>query len=54
MDLEAAKIEELTGVSRNSMNYILKALRKRLTEYCEVSRPFLASLRWMKHTYIYA
>ena len=40
MDLEATKIAELTGVSRNSVNRILKALRKRLAEYCESQSPF--------------
>jgi transposase len=40
MDLEATKIAELTGVSRNSVNRILKALRKRMAEYCESQSPF--------------
>jgi len=40
MDLEATKIAELTGVSRNSVNRILKALRKRLAEHCESQSPF--------------
>jgi transposase len=33
--LEATIIAELPGVSRNSVNRILKTLRKRLAEYCE-------------------
>ncbi|HQP30640.1 MAG TPA: IS1595 family transposase [Deltaproteobacteria bacterium] len=40
MDLEATKIAELTGISRNSVNRILKALRKRLAEQCESQSPF--------------
>lgn len=40
MDLEATKIAGLTGVSRNSVNRILKALRKRLVEYCVSQLPF--------------
>jgi transposase len=35
MDLEAIKIAELTGISRNSLNKILSALRRRLAEICE-------------------
>lgn len=40
MDLEASKIAELTGVSRNSVNKILKALRLRLAECCRDESPF--------------
>jgi transposase len=40
MDLEASKIAELTGVSRNSVNKILKALRIRLVECCMDESPF--------------
>jgi len=40
MDLEATKIAELSGVSRNSVNRILKALRKRMAEQCERESPF--------------
>ncbi len=40
MDIEATKIAELSGVSRNSVNRILKGLRKRLAEYCESQSPF--------------
>src|SRR5512136_279214 len=39
-DLEATKIAELRGVSRNRGNRILQALRKRLAEYCESQSPF--------------
>jgi transposase len=39
MDLEASKIAELTGVSRNSVNKILKALRMRLAECCVGESP---------------
>jgi transposase len=41
MDLEASKIAELTGVSRNSVNKILKALRTRLAECCTIESPFI-------------
>jgi transposase len=40
MDLEASKIADLTGVSRNSVNKILKALRMRLAECCVGEAPF--------------
>ncbi|HNY66260.1 MAG TPA: IS1595 family transposase [Deltaproteobacteria bacterium] len=40
MDLEASKIAELTGVSRNSVNKILKALRMRLVDCCVGESPF--------------
>jgi len=40
MDLEATKIAELTGVSRNSVNRIMMALRKRMAEQCESESPF--------------
>jgi len=40
MDLEATKIADLTGVSRNSVNRILKVLRKRMAEQCESESPF--------------
>ncbi len=35
LDLEAIKISVLTGISRNSINRILKALRNRITQECE-------------------
>jgi transposase len=40
MDLEATKIAELTGISRNSINKILNVLRRRLAEICEEESPF--------------
>jgi transposase len=40
IDLGATKIAELTGISRNSINKILSALRKRLAEICEEESPF--------------
>ena len=40
LDLEATKIAELTGISRNSINRIMKALRKRMAECCEQESPF--------------
>lgn len=39
MGLEATEITELTGVSRNSVNRILNALRKRMAEQCESEAP---------------
>jgi transposase len=44
MDLEATKIAEFSGVSRNSVNKILKALRKRMAEYCENQSPLSAEI----------
>jgi transposase len=40
IDLEAIKIAELTGISRNSINKIMNALRRRLAEICEEESPF--------------
>ena len=34
-DIEASKIAVLTGISRNSINRILRAIRQRIAEYCE-------------------
>lgn len=39
MDLDASKIAELTGISRNSVNKILTAIRIRLVEWCENDSP---------------
>jgi transposase len=39
MDMEASKIAEITGVSRNAVNRILKALRRRIAEWCEFDSP---------------
>lgn len=41
LDLEAKKIGELSGVSRVSVNHILKKLRKRIASFCEGESPFL-------------
>ena len=34
-DMQANQIAQLTGISRNSINSYLKAMRKRIAEYCE-------------------
>jgi len=39
-DIEASKIAALTGVSRYSINRILKAVRCRIAEFCEAESPF--------------
>lgn len=38
--MEASKIAALTGISRNSINKILLALRKRISELCEQENEF--------------
>ena len=40
LDIEATKIASLTGVSRRTITKILKALRKRIAEFCEEESPF--------------
>lgn len=40
VDIEASKIAQLTGLSRNTINRILKALRQRIAEGCEAESPF--------------
>lgn len=40
LDLEASKIAALTGISRNTINRILKAIRQRIAECCELESPF--------------
>ena len=40
MDLEATKIAELTGISRQSINKYLNAMRLRIVEFCEKESPF--------------
>ena len=40
VDLNASQISELTGISRNSINKILTALRVRIASVCESERPF--------------
>ena len=39
LDLEAKKIAEISGISRNSVNKIIKAIRKRIAMMCEYSNP---------------
>lgn len=39
-DLTASQISELSGISRNAINKILKALRTRIAEHCEQKSPF--------------
>ena len=40
LDVEASKIAVLTGISRNTVNRTLKAIRKRISEFCELESPF--------------
>jgi len=40
VDIEANKIADLSGISRNSINKILKALRMRIATLCEQESPF--------------
>ena len=40
LDIEASKIAELVGVSRPTINRILKAIRQRIAEFCETESPF--------------
>ena len=40
LDIEASKIAELVGVSRPTINQILKAIRQRIAEFCETESPF--------------
>ena len=40
LDVEASKIAVLTGISRNTVNRTLKAIRKRVSESCELVSPF--------------
>jgi transposase len=40
LDIEANKIAEITNVSRPCINRILKAVRKRIAEFCEFESPF--------------
>lgn len=39
VDLDASQIARLTGISRNTVNRYLKALRQRLVEYCDTQSP---------------
>ncbi len=40
VDLDASQIARLTGLSRNTVNRYLKAIRQRLVEYCGLQSPF--------------
>jgi len=40
VDLEASQIASLTGLSRNTVNRYLTAIRVRLAEFCESKSPF--------------
>ena len=40
LDIEATKIARLTGISRPTINRILKAIRQRIAEFCETESPF--------------
>ena len=40
LDIEASKIAKLVGVSRPTINRILKAVRQRIAEFCELESPF--------------
>ena len=40
LDVEASKIAVLTGISRNTVNRTLTAIRKRISEFCELESPF--------------
>lgn len=39
LDLEAKKVAEISGVSRNSINKIFKAIRIRIAEFYEAENP---------------
>ena len=39
-DIEAKKISEFTKLNRNTINRYLKAIRKKIAEYCELESPF--------------
>lgn len=39
-DIEAKKIAEFTKLNRNTINRYLKALRQKISEYCELESPF--------------
>ena len=40
LDIEATKIAQLIGISRPTINRILKAVRQRIAEFCETESPF--------------
>ena len=39
-DIEASKVAKITGVSRNTINTMLQAIRCRIAEFCEAQSPF--------------
>ncbi len=39
-DLTSSQIAQLSGISRNTINKILKAVRFRIAEHCEQESPF--------------
>ncbi len=40
LDIEATKIAKLTGVSRKTINKILRQIRERIADYCQQQSPF--------------
>ncbi|MFA5689216.1 MAG: IS1595 family transposase [Kiritimatiellales bacterium] len=40
VDIEASKIAVLTGLSRNTINRVISAVRRRIAECCELDSPF--------------
>jgi transposase len=40
LDIEATKIAELTGISRKTINKILRQIRERIADYCQQQSPF--------------
>ena len=40
LDIEATKIAELTGISRKTINNILRQIRERIADYCQQQSPF--------------
>ncbi len=43
-DLQATQIANLTGISRVSINKILKKIRQRIAAYCETESPFMGEV----------
>jgi transposase len=40
IDLNASQISEISGISRNTVNRYLKAIREKIASYCEAESPF--------------
>ena len=40
VDLDASQIAKVTGLNRNTVNRYLKAIRKRIAQYCGEQSPF--------------